>query len=146
LKTFPVSYQLRSYSSKEEDMAEDTFLGGLQQQSPGMLAPQDVTQFIQQAAAALQHIHDQHIVHGHLTSASFLVLLGSEQSRLLNLQLANFSAQEAIQAPASMAPEQWYGTTLPASDQYALAIMAYQLLTKYSRWADAKLAIRLHLM
>src|SRR5437660_4060071 len=64
LTAVPVSYQSRSYSSKEEDMAEDTFLDWLQQQSPGMLAPQDVAQFIQQAAAALQGIHEQRMVHG----------------------------------------------------------------------------------
>src|SRR6266704_3041650 len=31
--------------------------------------------------------------------------------------------------PAYMAPEQWEGTPVPATDQYALAMMAYDLLT-----------------
>src|SRR5689334_184686 len=110
-------------------MAEDTFLDWLQRQSPGTLAPQDVAQFIQQAAGALQRIHGQRMVHGHITPASFLILPGSEQLRFPNLQLANFSGQDAAGTAVSMAPEQWYGITLPASDQYALAIMAYQFLT-----------------
>ncbi len=39
------------------------------------------------------------------------------------------SGQPISGTPTSMAPEQWRGTAVPATDQYALAIMAYQLLT-----------------
>ncbi len=108
---------------------EVTFLDWLRQQPPGARAPQEVAHFIQQAAGALQRVHDQQMVHGHITPASFLILPGGEQSSLPNLQLADFSTQKPASKPASMAPEQWYGTVLPASDQYALAVMAYQLLT-----------------
>ncbi len=108
---------------------EVTFLDWLRQQPPGACAPQEVAHFIQQAAGALQRVHDQQMVHGHITPASFLILPGGEQSGLPNLRLADFSTQEPASTPASMAPEQWYGTVLPASDQYALAVMAYRLLT-----------------
>ncbi len=108
---------------------EVTFLDWLRQQPPGARSPQEVAHFIQQAAGALQRVHDQQMVHGHITPASFLILPGGEQSGLPNLQLADFSTQEPASTLASMAPEQWYGRVLPASDQYALAVMAYQLLT-----------------
>src|SRR5579859_1113481 len=110
-------------------MVERTLLDWLQQQPLGTLTPPEVAQLIQQAAGALQHIHDQGEVYGHITPASFLILPGSERAHLPSLQLANVSMQSSALTPASMAPEQWYGTILPATDQYALAIMAYQILT-----------------
>jgi len=43
---------------------------------------------------------------------------------------ATTSASQSIRGtPTYMAPEQWAGHPVPASDQYALAIMAYELLT-----------------
>src|SRR5258707_1017539 len=38
-------------------------------------------------------------------------------------------SQNVRGTPTYMAPEQWSGHPVPATDQYALAIMAYELLT-----------------
>lgn len=108
---------------------EGTFLDWLRQQPPGVRSPQDVAHFIKQAADALQPVHDQQVVHKDVTPASFLIRPGPEQPNLPNLQLADFSTQGPVGTPASTAPEQWHGTAVPATDQYALAVMAYQLLT-----------------
>jgi hypothetical protein len=42
---------------------------------------------------------------------------------------ASSTSQSIRGTPTYMAPEQWQGKPVPASDQYALAVMAYELLT-----------------
>src|SRR5205823_4687787 len=42
--------------------------------------------------------------------------------------LNSLTPQEPLGSPAYMAPEQWDGEAIPASDQYALAICVYQWL------------------
>jgi hypothetical protein len=63
-----------------------------------------------------------------------------EMPQLPDIQLADFGiarlssatashSQTSRGTPSYMAPEQWSGQPVPATDQYALACMAYQLLT-----------------
>lgn len=115
----------------------------LHKRGPTALSPDDVAYFLDQAADALQCAHDHHIIHQDVKPSNFLVsnktsLLGSP---LPNLHLADFgiarfttattSLSQNVGTPAYMPPEQWEATAQPtaANDQYALAIMAYQLLT-----------------
>ncbi|GHO48147.1 hypothetical protein KSX_63100 [Ktedonospora formicarum] len=42
---------------------------------------------------------------------------------------SSHTSTQARGTPSYMAPEQWRGEAVPASDQYSLAIMAYRLLT-----------------
>jgi len=102
------------------------------------LSIEDTAHFINQAADALQHAHDHEIVHQDVKPSNFLIL-SSRNSSLLDLLLADFgiaklgivtsNASQAIRGtPIYMAPEQWEGLPQPATDQYALAIMAYQFL------------------
>jgi len=103
------------------------------------LALQDVAHFLNQATDALQHAHDNGIIHQDVKPQNFL-LRGNKNANLPDLLLADFGiakvtagtsgASQAIRGtPIYMAPEQWEGQPVPASDQYSLAVMIYQLLT-----------------
>jgi eukaryotic-like serine/threonine-protein kinase len=117
----------------------DTFLHWLRQCPAGSLSPQEVAHLIHQAANALQPLHNDQSAHGHVTPASFLVRPGTTYPGLPDLQLADYNnarnleipsnANSAASIPRSMAPEQWRGVVIPATDQYALAVLAYELLT-----------------
>ena len=111
----------------------------LQQRGNPVLSPQEVAHFVQQAASALQYAHENGIIHQDVKPQNFLIRRKSDAA-LPDLLLADFgiarltagtsSSSQAIRGtPVYMAPEQWEGLPLPASDQYSLAIMAYQLLT-----------------
>jgi len=103
------------------------------------LTPQEVAPLLQQAAAALQHAHDQHVLHQDIKPTNFLIRERSDQPERPDLLLSDFgiakltsataSASQSIRGtPVYMAPEQWDGHPVAASDQYALAIMIYELL------------------
>jgi len=104
------------------------------------LTPQDVAHLVTQAANALQFAHDHDIIHRDVKPSNFLIInnRGDNPNRP-NLQLADFgiaklttasvnTGANIIGTPLYMAPEQWQGEPVPATDQYALAIMAYELL------------------
>ncbi len=87
-----------------------------------------------------QGTHDKQIIHRDIKPANFL--LGSwRDSTVPDLLLADFGIAAIMNAttsaeirgtPAYMAPEQWEGHPVPATDQYALAVMAYNLLTGHT--------------
>jgi serine/threonine protein kinase len=120
---------------------EGSLADWLQQRSKkGLLSLPEITRLIQQAASALQHAHNHKILHQDVKPSNFLIHISDDEPDRPNLQLADFgvakftsataSMSQAIRGtPAYMSPEQWEGTPVPASDQYALAIMAYELLT-----------------
>ncbi|MFL5699463.1 MAG: serine/threonine protein kinase [Ktedonobacteraceae bacterium] len=108
--------------------------------SAGLLSPQDVAYFIIQAAEALQYAHNNQIVHQDVKPSNFLIRTNPENPNRPDLLLADFgiarlssattSVSHSIRGtPAYMAPEQWSGDPVLATDQYALAVMAYELLT-----------------
>jgi hypothetical protein len=103
------------------------------------LSTQDIVHFVRQAAGALQHAHDRRIIHQDVKPANFLIRNNQENPNRPDLLLADFGIARftttTIQASQNirgtltyMAPEQLEGLAVPASDQYALAIMAYELL------------------
>jgi serine/threonine protein kinase len=101
------------------------------------LTPEEVAPFLNQAADALQYAHDLRIIHRDVKPANFL-LRNRKGSSFPDLLLADFGNAAIMNAtispeirgtPQYMAPEQWENRSVPATDQYALAIMAYQLLT-----------------
>jgi len=103
------------------------------------LSPEEVGQILQQAADALQYAHDKKILHLDVKPSNFLVRRQHDPSQLPNLLLADFGvAKMAATSKLSgtvrgtleyMAPEQLAGNPIAASDQYALGIMVYELLT-----------------
>ncbi len=105
-------------------------------------APLDVFDAIHyghQLAQALQHIHNRGHVHGALTFANILVLRGPNLEYesdyapflLADVGLTNFvrrfGEQDGISLPLPItaAPEQLYKRVIPASDQFALAVVLY---------------------
>ena len=120
----------------------DTWLR--QHSSTGMLSLQDISHLIQQIADALQYAHDHHIIHLDVKPPNFLIRSNTKNPNRPVLLLADFgiartniataaSSSRTIRGtPISMAPEQWSSTPVPASDQYSLAVMAYELLTGHT--------------
>ncbi|MBV9688440.1 MAG: protein kinase [Ktedonobacteraceae bacterium] len=122
-------------------LAEGSLTDWLKRQHAAcLLTPQEVALVVQQAADALQYAHENGLIHQDVKPSNFLVRNRATTPRDLDLLLADFgivrfttatatSSQSVRGTPAYMAPEQWEGRPVPATDQYALAIMAYQLLT-----------------
>lgn len=105
-----------------------------------LLSPQDIAQLVSQAADALQHAHEHQVIHQDVKPSNFLVRARPDAPTRPDLLLSDFgiarlttatsSVSQSIRGtPAYMAPEQWEGEPVPATDQYALAVMTYELLT-----------------
>ena len=119
---------------------EGSFASWLQQRSSsGLLSPREVAYFINQAAEALQYAHDNQIVHQDVKPSNFLIRSNKENPGRPDLLLSDFGiaklssatasvSQSVRGTPAYMAPEQWSGEPVYATDQYALAVLAYELL------------------
>src|SRR6266700_1478856 len=92
---------------------------------------------ISQAASALQHAHDNGVLHLDVKPAN--ILLGQAHWPLVaDLGLTQAIAHQTTRSgevriagtPAYMSPEQCRGDALDGrSDQYSLAVTAYELLT-----------------
>ena len=100
-----------------------------------VLTPQQLLPYVESAAAALQYAHDHGIIHLDVKPANLLL---DAEDRLL---LADFgvsalldgythaSLHAYVGTPIYTAPEQWLEQPRAASDQYALAVTCYLLLT-----------------
>jgi len=125
------------------------------------ISPEVVASLMLQAGGALQYAHDHHIMHLDVKPQNLLVkllsptvdvsqtpgaaqqdaLTSAQGSTRLSVLLADFglarlttwSAQSSIAGtPLYAAPEQYTGSPSPASDQYALAGVAFLLLTGHN--------------
>jgi len=130
-----ITYMVMPYR-KERSLAD-----WLQQRnSTELLSAGDVGHLIGQAARGLQHAHSHNIIHQDVKPSNFLMRNNEEEPHRPTLLLADFGVAKFTSAtssmshtirgtPSYMAPEQWEGTPVMATDQYALAVMAYELLT-----------------
>ncbi len=97
-----------------------------------------IVSYVQQVASALQHAHDQRLIHRDVKPEN--MLLGAHEEVLLSdfglAVLAPRSESHGTHALAAqvagtslyLAPEQLHGHPCPASDQYALAVVVYEWL------------------
>ncbi len=120
--------------------AEGSLAGWLRQRgNPPRLSLQDIAHLVEQAADALQIAHDHHVIHLDVKPSNFLLRGNTRNPNRPTLLLADFgiarssatvanSSRTIRGTPSSMAPEQWSSMPVPATDQYALAVMAYELL------------------
>ena len=109
-----------------------------QRSNDDVLTLEDAARLVRQIADALQYAHNQGIVHRDVKSAN--VFIHSTLNGPPTMLVADFGFAQPISeewangldirgTPAYMAPEQWEGQVVPASDQYALGVLVYQLLT-----------------
>ena len=114
-----------------------------QHNSVSPLTLQDVAHLIEEAADALQYAHDQNVIHLDVKASNFLLRNNKKNPNRPTLLLADFgiarssvtvaSSSRTIRGtPSSMAPEQWGSNPVPATDQYALAVMTYEMMVGHA--------------
>jgi eukaryotic-like serine/threonine-protein kinase len=103
----------------------------------------DVAHLVEEAADALQYAHDQNVMHLDVKASNFLLRSNKKNPNRPTLLLADFgiarssvtvaSSSRTIRGtPSSMAPEQWGSNPVPATDQYALAVMTYEMMVGHA--------------
>jgi eukaryotic-like serine/threonine-protein kinase len=93
-----------------------------------------VVSYVQQVAAALQYAHDQKLIHRDVKPENMLI--GSKHEIVLSdfgiavvaHSTRSRKVEDIIGTWTYAAPELFLGTPYPATDQYALAIVAYEWL------------------
>ncbi len=106
----------------------------LKRYSPGPLPLQEAFTIIIQVGQALQYAHQQHIIHRDIKPEN--ILFNARNEALLadfglatTLTTASLKHMDDSGTPCYMAPEQFQGNISKESDQYALACVAYELVT-----------------
>jgi serine/threonine protein kinase len=118
-------------------------------QRGGKLAPDETITYLYQAALALDKTHRASIVHRDLKPENLFLTErddGSPRVKILDFGIAkliadgttNAGATSVLGTPLYMAPEQFQmGEKIsPATDIYALGMMAFTMLVGTSYWAD----------
>ncbi len=97
---------------------------------------QEIVPLIVQLADALQYAHGHGVLYQNFKLSNLLIRNQSDNIRKLQVMLSDFPITQdgsffsrTSDAFPYMAPERWQGKALPASDQYGLAVLAYELLT-----------------
>ncbi|MDQ6662364.1 MAG: protein kinase, partial [Chloroflexota bacterium] len=142
----------RSISGEETIVAVETLDAGQEEgrkDDPGatisldslpvkVLSPQQLLPYLEGAAAGLQYAHDHNIIHLDVKPANLLldsedrVLLADFGVAALLEGYTHASLHGYVGTPLYTAPEQWLEQPRAASDQYALAVTCYQLLTGHA--------------
>ena len=112
--------------------------GTLRQRHPrGTKVPLNVVvSYVKQIADALQYAHDEKLIHRDIKPENMLLgrryeVLLSDFGIALVAQSSRYqNTQEIAGTVAYMSPEQIQGKPRPASDQYSLAVVVYEWLTK----------------
>ncbi len=107
-----------------------------QRGSARSFSPKDVCHVVLQIADALQYLHNRHIIFQNFKLTNLLVRKSVKHMSQLHVMLVDFAPTQdgtffsrSQESFPYVAPERWYGQVSPASDQYGLAAIAYELLT-----------------
>jgi serine/threonine protein kinase len=89
--------------------------------------------WLEQVSSALDYAHSEDVIHGNLKPTS-VVFDNAGKAYLTEFAIGSVAAGKGgiafLATPDYMAPEQWEGLEAgPATDQFALAILAYLMLT-----------------
>src|ERR1044071_8968830 len=93
-----------------------------------------------QVARAVAALHTAGVVHCDIKPDHLVVPYAAADAGAPRVKVIDYGVARTIQeptapdssiagTPAFMAPEQWYGTPVPASDVYALGVLLYELVT-----------------
>ncbi|HEY3994141.1 MAG TPA: protein kinase [Ktedonobacteraceae bacterium] len=127
---FPFIYKTMPYY-KEGSLAR------WQIQFAGKLFPAaEVARVISQISEALQFLHNRGLLYQNFKMTNVLVLNSTQNMRDLHVALVDLPfVQDVINLPKASeayryyAPEQWENEAFTSSDQYGLAVLAFELLT-----------------
>jgi serine/threonine protein kinase len=106
---------------------------------------EELVPYILQTASALQYIHNTGLIHQDIKPGNLLigrngqVLLSDFGTTYYLGMQTHASLGEATGTAAYMPPEQWQGNPRRDSDQYALAICCYELLTGRTPFVSKRL-------
>jgi WD40 repeat protein len=107
------------------------------------LPVRQAVELVRKLAEALAYAHRQGVVHRDVKAANVLVRQDGEPL-LADFGLAMRAdearltqGERALGSPGYMAPEQWQGQAGPASDQYSLGCLLFELLTGHLPFAGA---------
>ncbi|MBV9706187.1 MAG: serine/threonine protein kinase [Chloroflexi bacterium] len=106
-----------------------------------------IVSYVNQIADALQYAHKHGVIHRDINPAN--LLLGNDGQVLvadfgiaeLAVRTGSSRRQKVAGTPRYMAPEQFEGYAVPASDQYALGIVVYQWLCGESPFIGKELPL-----
>jgi len=102
----------------------------------GLMPSQEALNYLEQAAAAIDYAHSQQVIHRDIKPANmllrdenWLLLADFGIARILTNEDRLTATGPGFGTPSYMAPEQAQGQAEPSSDNYSLAVIAYQLFT-----------------
>jgi serine/threonine protein kinase len=129
--------------------------GTLKERITGPVSYQQAIAWVLSIADALAYAHERGIVHRDVKPSNILITQENEPiltdfgiAKVLDVNEGTLTATGmGVGTPEYMAPEQWHGQTSEATDQYALGVVLYELLTGQKPFtAETPVAIALKQM
>jgi len=99
-------------------------------------SPSDVARVILQLADALQFLHTRGVLYQNFKLTNIMIVNETQTMRDLHVVISDLpfihdiiNLPKTVESYRYFAPEQWDGEAFTSSDQYGLAVVAYELLT-----------------